>query len=782
MQENQFPINRDGHIANPEPRKAAGYNDFPVYTKYRGEFHAGILPRAVLEKRPYPIRLLISLGASIINSWPQSEIWHKTLAGLDFLTCIDRQLTADCAYADIVLPAATYFEIKSYMVYGSAFRIRERLTEPVGEARNDFFILAELAKRLGYGNLYPQNEEELLEHVLKGSGFTVEEVRNAGGIVEKPGVMMQYKKWEKGFLRDDNLPGFDTPTGKFEIYSTILEEYGYDPLPVYVEPGESPVSQTSLAQEYPLVFNSGARSNVDLHTLHLTVSSLQKEKPVPTVMLNSLDAAERGIINGDRVALKTLRGQVEMYAYVTDEIMQGAIEASAMGGGPLGSDEWKNANVNILTDLQRYDPISGFPVYKALLCEVQKIGSGDARNIKGSGEYIPTRPVTVAKSKHRIYLDHNATTPVSPEVKESMIEGVELFGNPSSFYDEGRKSQKFIEEARRRVSHLLNCTARRIIFTGGGSEANNLAIKGVAFIGKSKRHIITSQIEHPAVLNTCSWLETQGFEVSYLTPDNDGIIQPEILRSSIRDDTLLVSIMAANNETGAIQPLQELAAITHTHGGLFHTDAVQAVGKIPLDVEEANADLLSLSGHKFHGPKGIGALYIRKGIGIESLIHGGKQEQNLRAGTENVVGIVGIGKAAELAIQHLGEMKRVAQLRDRLEEKLCAFVLDAKRNGPRTMRLPNTLNITLPGIRGESLVLALDQHGISCSSGSACRSGSPEPSHALTAMGLSSEEAHCALRLSLGYENTKEEIDRVIAVVGDLIRSRQETIRFVSCR
>ncbi len=782
MDENHFATNRDGHLENPAPRLAAGHNDFPVYTRYRGEFHAGILPRAVLEKKPYPIRLLLSLGASIITSWPQSDIWRKTLAGLDFFTCIDRQLTADAAYADILLPAATYFEIKSYMVYGSAFRIRERLAEPVGEARSDFFIMAELARRLGYGHLYPQTEEELLRHALKGTGFTLEEVRKAGGMVQKPQAMMQYKKWEKGLLRPDGRPGFDTPTGKFEISSTILEEYGYDSLPVYVEPGESPLSRPDLAKDYPLVFNSGARANVDLHTLHHTIPLLQKDKPLPTVMINSSDAAKRNIANGDKVVLKTKRGGVEMYAFVTDDIVPGAIEASAMGGGALGPQEWQDANVNDLTDLKKFDPISGFPVYKALLCEVRKAGTGAAKTVAGAGEYSRTESAAAAADMQRIYLDHNATTPIAPEVREAMLAAVELFGNPSSLYAEGRKSHTCLDDARRRIALLLNCTARRIIFTGGGSEANNLAIKGAVFSDSGKRHVITSAIEHPSVLNTCRWLETQGFTVTYLAPDSEGIIQPEMLEGAIDGDTLLVSIMAANNETGAIQPLQDLAAITHAHNGLFHTDAVQAIGKIPLDAEEIDADLLSLSGHKFHAPKGIGALYVRKGITIESLVHGGKQEQGLRAGTENVVGIAGIGKAAELAMQNLGEMKRVARLRDRLEEELRGFVPGAKRNGPGAMRLPNTLNITLPGIRGESLVLALDQHGISCSSGSACRSGSPEPSHALIAMGLSAEEAHCALRLSLGYENTEEEIDRVIAAAGEVINSRQATIRFVSCR
>jgi cysteine sulfinate desulfinase/cysteine desulfurase-like protein len=240
--------------------------------------------------------------------------------------------------------------------------------------------------------------------------------------------------------------------------------------------------------------------------------------------------------------------------------------------------------------------------------------------------------------------------------------------------------------------------------------------------------------------------------------------------------------MTANNETGVIQPIKELSQIAHARGCLFHTDAVQAIGKIPLDVDDLSADLLSLSGHKFYAPKGIGALYIKKDISINALVHGGKQEKNLRAGTENVIGIMGIGKAAEIALQNVTEMDRIRKLRDRLELKLCEFVPDAKRNGHKTNRLPNTLNITLPGIRGESLVIALDQHGISCSSGSACRSGSPEPSHALTSMGLSEEEAHCALRLSLGHENTEEEINRVIECIEEIVNSQKSTIRFVSCR
>jgi len=410
MSQNKFPINREGLIPNPDVRKAAGYNNFPIYTKYRGEFHANILPEAVLDKKPYPIRLLISLGASIITSWPQSDIWRKTLEALDFFVCIDRQLTADAAYADIVLPATTYYEIQSYMVYGSIFRIREKVIKPVGETRSDFLILSGLARRLGYGHLYPQTEEEILSRVLKGSGFTPEDVRAAGGTVQIPTVMMQYKKWEKGLLRADGQPGFETPSGKFEIASSILEEHGYDALPIYVEPGESPVSQPQLIKQFPLVFNSGARSNVDLHALHYTIPALSEEKPVPTVTINKLDAKKRGIENGDFVHIKTKRGQVGMYALVSDDIVPGAIEASGMGGGALGPKAWRNACINDLTDLKRYDPISGFPVYKALLCDVVKSSDGDRKNIKGSGEYAIDDAVEGQQASHLIYLDHNATT------------------------------------------------------------------------------------------------------------------------------------------------------------------------------------------------------------------------------------------------------------------------------------------------------------------------------------------------------------------------------------
>jgi cysteine desulfurase NifS len=783
MAQNKFPINREGLVANPDVRKAAGDNNFPLYTKYRGEFHASILPEAVLRKKPYPIGLLISLGASIVTSWPESNIWRKTLGALDFFVCIDRQLTADAAYADIVLPATTYYEIESYMVYGSVFRIREKVIEPVGAARSDLLILSELAERLGYGHLYPKTGEEILSRALKGSGFTPEDVRAAGGIVQIPTAMMQYKKWEKGLLRSDGQPGFETPSGRFEIASSTLEEHGYDALPVYIEPGESPLSQPELARQFPLVFNSGARANVDLHALHHTIPALAQAKPVPTVMINTVDAQERGVRDGDLVRIKTKRGQVGMYAFVTDDIVRGAIEASGMGGGALGPEAWRDACINDLTDLQRYDPISGFPVYKALLCDVVKVSDGKPANIMGSGEYAPDDAVVEGPMDHLVYLDHNATTPIEQEVKQVIIELTECYGNPSSIYAAGKEARSAIETARRSVSALINCTARRIIFTGGGTEANNLAIKGIAFANSNhKNHIVTSAIEHPSVFDSCWWLEKHGFWVTFLPVDAEGRVNPDDLKAAITDKTCLVSVMLANNETGSIQPIAELAKIAKELGVLFHTDGVQAIGKIPIDVGELGVDLLTMSGHKVYGPKGVGALYVRKGIVLDGLVSGGHQEMGLRAGTENVIGIAAFGKATELAADHLPQMDRVRELRDRLESGIRRLIPGAKLNGHREHRLPNTLNLTLPGIRGESLVLALDRKGAAASSGSACHSGRPEPSSALVAMGLNDDEAHCAVRFSLGIGNTAAEIDSTLSFIEQIVRGSKDVIRFVACR
>jgi cysteine desulfurase NifS len=789
MRENQFPMNREGHLPNPDVRKALGRDRFPMYSAYRGESHAICLPDAVLQGKPYPIKALIVEGGSIITAWPQPHIWRKTLAALDFLVCIDRFFTADAAYADLVLPATTYYEIESYMVYGPLFRIRERVIEPEGEARHGFFVLAELAQRLGYGHLYPQNEDALLRHALKPAGFTLEQVRAAGGMARVPTVMMEYRKWEQGRLRSDGKPGFETPTGKFEIASTILEEHGYDPLPVYTEPKEGPLAQPELATQFPLVFSSGSRVSTDFRSQFHNVPDLVKERPEPTVTMNSRDAAERNIANGDLVEVVSPRGRVAFRAYVTDNIMQGVVDASMGGGGPLGPQAWRDCNVNDLTDLQRYDPISGFPVFKALLCDVVRVGENAAAKVSGRSEGLPSRiPVKdasrPASKKRHIYLDHNATTPLDPEVAKTVAECTErCFGNPSSIHAPGNEAQFIVESARRQVAQLLNCTARRIVFTGGGSEADNLAIKGVAFARRRiGNHIITTAIEHPAVLATCNWLEEQGFRVTVLPVNREGLVAAGDLEAALSPDTIMVSVMAANNETGAIQPIAELARVTHRQGALFHTDAVQAVGKIPIDVREWGVDLLTLSGHKIYGPKGVGALYIGHGVTLDPLVHGGKQEHGLRAGTENVPGIAGLGKAAELASQRLPEMDRIRALRDRLEEGIKRIVPNAKRNGPLEERLPNTVNLTLSGMRGESVVLALDHLGVALSSGSACRAGAPEPSHALLAMGLSAEEAHCALRFSLGLGNTEEEIDRALALLGEMIRETAAGVRFVPCR
>ncbi|GBD97400.1 MAG TPA: aminotransferase class V-fold PLP-dependent enzyme [Nitrospirae bacterium] len=788
MKENTFPINRQGHVANPDVRKALGRDRFPVYSAYRGESHAIALPDAVLNSKPYPVRSLIILGGSMITAWPQPSVWRKTLNALDFLVCIDRQFTADAAYADIVLPGTTMYEIESYMIHGPVFRIREKVIDPVGEARNDFFIMAELADRLGYGHLYPQNEDELLRHVLKGSGFSIEDVRAAGGSVRLPSVLMQYKKWEKGLLRPDNKAGFDTPTGKFEIASTILEEHGYDPLPVYTEPQEGPMSRPEIAKQFPLVFNSGARVTTDFRSQHHGIPGLNKERPEPAVTINKSDAEERGIATGDLVRIKTSRGEITMRAFVTDDIVRGAIDANMGGGGPVGPVAWQKCNINELTDLKRYDPISGFPVYKALLCDVVKVVKGEGRLTIDSGEYGIAESMVgteyPAPYGKRIYLDHNATTPLDPEVCEAMLSCMESnYGNPSSIYSEGKNAGILIESARRSVAQMLNCTARRIVFTGGGSEANNLVLKGIAFGEKNKRdHIITSSIEHPSVLAACAWLEKYGFQITRLDVDETGTLNPGELESAINGKTCLVSIMLANNETGSLQPVAEMARICRQRGVLFHTDATQAAGKIPLDVGELGVDLLTLSGHKLYGPKGVGALYVRKGVRLEPLIHGGKQEGSLRAGTENSIGIAGLGKAAELAIQRLPEMKRIRALRDKLEKGIRELFPEAGLNGKESERLPNTLNICLPGLRGESIVMAMDQKGIALSSGSACRSGSPKPSHALLAMGLSEEEAHCSIRLSLGLQNTEEEIERTVSIFKQVIKEAGSTVRFVPCR
>ncbi len=791
MRENIFPQNRDHLQPNPDMKKGLGRDRFPVYSTYRGESHAIALPQSVLESIPYKIRGLIILGGSIITAWPNPSLWKKTLGALDFLVSINRYHTADSAYANIVLPATTQYETTSYMRYGPIFKIREKMIEPQGEARNDFLILAELAERLGYGHLYPQTEEAILERALENTGFSVDEVRKAGGSVQVEPVMMQYKKWQKGLLRDDGQPGFSTPSGKFEIASSVLAEHGYEPLPDYTEPSEGPQSRPDLAKDFPLVFNSGARTSFDFRSQHHGVKSLGANQPDPMVTINSSDAAERNIKDNDWVRVSTPRGSVKFRARVTDNIVQGAIDANMGGGGPLGPDSWQECNVNELTDLEHYDPISGFPIYKSLLCQVERIdrqeGTKTIPTAKESADNNPVMPTAaVQQATRRVYLDHNATTPVDPEVLQAMLPYLQAdFGNPSSMHTTGNRARKGVEAARRSLASLINCTARRIIFTSGGSEANNLAIMGtIKAMGRKTGHLITTTIEHPATLQPFRDLEEQGFTITRLPVNSQGLLDPQELARALTKDTLLVSIMLANNEFGTIQPIRELAAIAGQYNVLFHTDAVQGMGKIGVDVQDLGIDLLSISAHKMYGPKGVGALYIKKGVTIAPLIQGGGQELGIRSGTENVPAIIGFGKACELAGQLLQSdaAKETSILRDYLFAKLVEKLPDVQRIGTNAACLPNTLNITLPGIRGESLVLLLDRKGISLSAGSACKSGNAAPSHALLALGLSEEEAHCTVRFSLGVSTTREDIDYTVAALEELHNNKLGVIRFVPCR
>ena len=310
-----------------------------------------------------------------------------------------------------------------------------------------------------------------------------------------------------------------------------------------------------------------------------------------------------------------------------------------------------------------------------------------------------------------------------------------------------------------------------------------MALKGVALsLADRGRHIITTTVEHPAILSTCRFLATLGYKITYLEVDRTGWLSPDQMKAAIAGDTILVSIMMANNEAGTILPIKELAAIAHERNVLFHTDAVQAVGKIPVDVEDLGVDLLSLSGHKFHGPKGIGALYVKEGTALEPLIHGGKQERGLRAGTENVAAIVGLGKAADIAMRSAKEPAKTGALRDRLEASVRRLLPEAEVNGHPELRLPNTSSMTLPGIRGESLVIAMDQHRVSLSSGSACKSGSPEPTHVLLAMGRTKEQAHCTIRMSLSRYTTSEDIDAATAALERVLYEMETTVRFIPCK
>jgi cysteine desulfurase len=371
----------------------------------------------------------------------------------------------------------------------------------------------------------------------------------------------------------------------------------------------------------------------------------------------------------------------------------------------------------------------------------------------------------------QIYLDHAATTPVDIRVVEAMLPYFALqFGNASSLHAFGREARRAVEEARVSVARLINAQSEEIIFTSGGTESDNLAITGVAIANKGKgKHIITSSIEHHAVLDTCKHLEEQGFKVTYLPVDQDGLIKIEEVEKAIAKDTILISIMHANNEIGTIEPIREIATLAREKGIYFHTDAVQSAGKIEVDVDKLNVDLLSLSSHKIYGPKGVGALYIKRGTPLKPIIHGGGHERGLRSGTENVPGIVGFGKACEIAREELkSQYKHLISMRDKLIEGILR-IPNTRLNGHRFKRLPNNVNCSFSYIDGEALVLALDEYGIAASTGSACSSKSLEPSHVLRAIGLSSVEARGSLRLTLGRQNTMEDIDYLLKVLVEVV-------------
>lgn len=377
----------------------------------------------------------------------------------------------------------------------------------------------------------------------------------------------------------------------------------------------------------------------------------------------------------------------------------------------------------------------------------------------------------------KIYMDHAATTYVKPEVLDEMLPYfTDKFGNPSSIYFYGREAKEAIEMAREKVAAAIGAEPSEIYFTSGGTESDNWAIKGAAFAGKKKgNHIITSAIEHHAVLHTCQYLEKLGFEVTYLPVDQYGLINPDDVRRAITDKTVLISIMTANNEIGTIEPISEIGRIAREQGVYFHTDAVQAIGSMDIDVKSLNVDMLSLSGHKFYGPKGIGALYIKKGVKIDQFMHGGAQERNRRASTENVPGIIGLGKAIELATATMPQRREhLTRLRDRLIKGIMDKIPFVRLNGHPTERLPGNANLSFEFIEGESMLLSLDLKGVAASSGSACTSGSLDPSHVLLAIGLPHEIAHGSLRLTLGDDNTEEDVDYVIEILPDIVeRLRQ---------
>lgn len=376
-----------------------------------------------------------------------------------------------------------------------------------------------------------------------------------------------------------------------------------------------------------------------------------------------------------------------------------------------------------------------------------------------------------------IYLDNAATTKTAPEVVDAMLPYfTENYGNPSTIYGLGSTAKKAVNQARRTIAEAIGAKQEEIYFTAGGSEADNWALKATAeAYGSKGKHIITTKIEHHALLHTCEYLEKQGFEVTYLDVDEDGLVDPEALKAAIRPDTILISIMYANNEIGTIEPIAEIGAIAKERGILFHTDAVQAFGQIPLNVDELHVDMLSASAHKLNGPKGIGMLYIRTGVKIRSFVHGGSQERSRRAGTENVPGIVGFGAAVERAVRIMDEkVDKETELRDYLIGRIEKEIPYCRLNGHRTKRLPGNVNFAFQFIEGESMLIMLDMKGVCASSGSACTSGSLDPSHVLLAIGLKHENAHGSLRLTLSEENTKEEMDFVVGELKNIVAKLRE--------
>ena len=379
--------------------------------------------------------------------------------------------------------------------------------------------------------------------------------------------------------------------------------------------------------------------------------------------------------------------------------------------------------------------------------------------------------------KKLIYMDNAATTPVKPEVLDAMLPYfTEKFGNPSSIYSISSENKKAITDAREVIAKTINTTPENIYFTAGGSESDNWALKATADAYASKgKHIITTKIEHHAILHTCEYLETKGFEITYLDVDENGLVKLDELTAAIRPDTILISVMFANNEIGTIEPIAEIGKIAHEHGVLFHTDAVQAYTQVPIDVEAMNIDMMSTRGHKINGPKGIGFLYIRKGVKIKSFIHGGAQERHRRAGTENVTGIIGLAKAAEIATANMKE--RTAEeikVRDHLIERIEKEIPYAKLNGDRVKRLPNNVNFSFQFVEGESMLILLDSKGICASSGSACTSGSLDPSHVLLAIGLPHEIAHGSLRLTISDQITMEDADYVVDNLKEIVNHLRE--------